>query len=91
MNEQTLDYKKMFENLQNMINNKLKQEQEYFSLLREIDELKPYSAMAAAHMLNMKIADQIMLLKCIEMTGVVSKKLCEKYSFDEEGEQADDR
>lgn len=84
MSDPVLDYEQMFKNLKSVVDKKMEEEEEYFFLHRRIKELSPYADMAAKRIMELKMKDQIIILKCAVMLDEASKRICEKYGWDDE-------
>ena len=90
MKEYEIDYKSMFENLSKRLDVLLKMDEEYFALIRLMDEQKRYTEIAGKHLFDFKKSEQIKALKLLTAFGALCKTLCEKYSLLDEEEGVDD-
>ena len=81
-----LDYKKMFETLQKIVANKAEQEERFFRLARECNELTPYTNKIRKVLMELSMADQIKVFECTVRYGNLCKHLVEKYGFDDDVE-----
>ena len=68
----------------------LKKERLYFDLLAKSSETAEAIKTVSSNMMKMSMDDQIQLLKASLLVGQVSKKLAEKYDFDELCEEDED-
>lgn len=89
MDEYNVDYKTMFENIAKRLDDLLKKDEEYFALVKLMNEQKPYIEKVAKHSLNFKKNEQIKLMKILSSYGSLCKILCEKYSLIVEDEDVD--
>ena len=76
-----LDYKAMLENAFAAIKKQIDNEEEYFSSIKRIQELNPYTDTVNENLLKMKMADQVLLFKALIQMGEIAKCLCEKYEL----------
>lgn len=84
MDDMNLDYKQMFENLQELTAKKAEQEQLYFDLLCKVNSMNCYGVKVSKVLTTLHMADQIKVLQCISQYQEVCKSLAEKYKlFDE--------
>lgn len=93
MDENKLDYKKMFENLFGQITKYMDIQTEYFKLLQEMADIGVDDNMrevVSANMLKLDISDQIILLKAAIYSEKTIKYLYEKYEFESQKEEVED-
>ena len=81
-----IDYEKVSIGLAKKLENMMKEDEEYFALLKAIDATSKYATLLSKNMMNMKKSDQIKALRLSAALGEVAKELCEKYSFSDEEE-----
>lgn len=84
MGIESLDYEKMFMALKERFESKIREQDNYFAMLREINKLKPYSDLINKKMYDLKIYEQCAIYKHLLEINLISKKLCEKYGWDDE-------
>lgn len=84
MGTEKFDYEKMFMALSELFKNTIQTQEIYFRTLQEINELKPYNNLISKRICNLKMFEQIAILKHVLEIHKISKKLCEKYGWDEE-------
>lgn len=84
-----LDYKRMFENLQEIIAKKAEQEQLYFDLLCKIEQMKKYGDIICKTLTKLPMADQIKVLESVLNYQIVCKILVEKRGIDVETDTAE--
>jgi len=84
-----LDYKKMFEEMSRRIDALFKMDNEYFALMKLMNEQKSYTEKIAKVFLELKKSDQINVLKILTAHGSLCKNLCEKYSLFDDEEDVD--
>lgn len=82
MDDMNLDYKKMFENLQNIVLQKSQQENLYFELLYKVNELEKYTKIMSNKLTSLSMTDQIKILQSVVHYQQICKTLVDKYSFD---------
>lgn len=81
MDEMNLDYRQMFENLQELTAKKAEQEQLYFDLLSKVNSMNHYGVKISNVLPNLPMADQIKVLKSIAQYQSLCKSLIEKHSL----------
>ena len=84
MENNNLDYKQMFMTLSERFNNKIQEQEKYFELLKQINELKLYNDLVSARIFDLKIYEQCAIFKHVLEIHQISKILCEKYGWDDE-------
>ena len=84
MGNESLDYEKMFMALRERFESKIQEQEIYFTLLKEINKLKPYSDLINTKMYDLKIYEQCAIFKHLLEINRISKKLCERYGWDDE-------
>ena len=90
MPNENLDYKQMFMVLTEKFGNKLREQESYFAILKEINELKPYNDLISTKIFDLKMYEQYAIFKHILEINKISKRLCEKYGWDKEIETGDE-
>lgn len=86
MDDMNLDYKQMFETLQELTAKKAEQEQLYFDLLCKVKSTNCYSVKINEVLPSLPMADQIKVLESIAYYQSVCKSLVEKHSLFNETE-----
>ena len=76
-----IKYEEIIKNAFDAIKKQKNTEREYFDLLRKNQELAPYVRAINTHMFEIKMEDQIPLLRLIVQLGEVDKYLCNKYEL----------
>ena len=86
-----LDYKAMFEAMQDRLHQIMKADEEYFSLITVINENAKYGTALSPVILKIPKADQIKYMRIAAKLAICSKELCEKYNLlDEETEGSEE-
>ena len=81
-----LDYKTMFENLKTVVDKHLEKEAEYCLILNQLAELSPYHKIVSDRLFELKMSEQLPILRHYLKVSQISKKLCEKHGWDSEME-----
>ena len=84
-----LDYKKMFEDLQEKTAVMFHLENEFCELMTAIQEKAELSTAVISNMMKMSLADRVLCLRAVSALYDVTEKLQAKYGFEvaEEGEE----
>lgn len=81
---ENLDFEKMFGNLKEVFDRQMELQETYFTILREMNETRKYSDLVSNRIMNLKMTDQIEILKHYLAIGKISEKMCKKYGWDDE-------
>lgn len=77
-----IDYKALFEQAMKKVREQANQQDEYSALMQQCNELAKYSTIISNRLLQMKLSDQITLMKAAVHMNQVSKQLCQKYGWE---------
>lgn len=77
-----IDYAAVLNSWKKRFDQLLKEQDEYFKLSKQVNELTPYLDCLSKHLYDMKLSDALVYLKAMVVLQTVSKHLCEKYGWD---------
>ena len=84
----TIDYKKALQQTFEALKQRADMEKEYFDLLEQLKDNNCYSKLVSEHLFDIKMEDQILLLRCSVQMNKCCEWLCDKYGLcdEEDGE-----
>jgi hypothetical protein len=85
-----IDYEKALEQTFEALKQRVDVEKEYFDLLRQIKDGDECYQLVNEHFYDIKMEDQILLLRCLVQTRECNKWLCDKYGLCDEGKGDED-